>query len=280
MIEKLTELKMVEYDFGNEQIEKLLNWDNYEINIQNSKGFFFASNIEGKIYTGKEAIKKVRFKDKQNAFFPFEDLSLVPDYFELIEAAYIEEQKKVAGSIFNEQATKEKFRLKEIDKTISLIKGKNDENKMWKYQPKFIENSIAKHEHYLQWLNDKVTTNHPNKEQKIEAPFFKPKLFKDLFYKPEIIDKCLNLLRETDKPCINEEKKYLRNKGAFIVWFNALEYKKIFNFSFCNDIERAETLNINFEGLNISESLFRQGNKRATENYKDYFESAIAAIKH
>jgi hypothetical protein len=109
---------------------------------------------------------------------------------------------------------------------------------------------------------------------------FQPKLFKDLFIKPELIDKCLNLLRETDKPCINDEGKYLRNKGAFVVWFIALQDKKMFNQSFTNDIERAETLNFNFEDLNISESLFRQPNRRATDSYKKHFEVEISAKKH
>lgn len=129
-------------------------------------------------------------------------------------------------------------------------------------------------------IRDKATNTQPNKKQKIVAPVFKPKLFIDLFNKPEIIYKYLNILRETDKPCINDGNKYLRNKGAFVVWFYALEYKKVFNFSFSNDIERAETLNYNFESLDISESLFRSENKRANENYKTYFENEITAIKH
>lgn len=130
-------------------------------------------------------------------------------------------------------------------------------------------------------IQDKTTNTQPNKEQKIEAPVFEPKLFKDLFNKPEIIDKCLSLLRETEPPCINEDNQFIgKNKGIFIVWFIALQHKKVFNFTFTNDVERAATLKYNFEGLNISESLFRQPNKRAKEIYQNYFNNEIAAIKH
>ena len=120
--------------------------------------------------------------------------------------------------------------------------------------------------------------NKPNGITK--PPDFKPKLFKDLFYKPEIIDKCLNLLRETDKPCITEDNKFMRNKGAFIIWFNALEKYKIFKISFKNEKERVKTLNFNFEGLNVSNSLYRQQNVKATKNYKTIFEREINVIKN
>jgi len=125
-----------------------------------------------------------------------------------------------------------------------------------------------------------LTQDKTIKEQKIKNKEFKPKLFKDLFKKEEIIDKCLNLLKETVKPCIDDENKFLRNKGAFVVWFYALEYKQIFNTHFCNDVQRAKTLEYNFNGLTISNSLFRADNIRATNLYKDFFEKEISAIKH
>lgn len=119
-------------------------------------------------------------------------------------------------------------------------------------------------------------------KSKIIAPLieFKPSMFRELFINPEIVNDCITLLKETDKPCINDLNEFVRNKGAFIVWFNALEQKKIFNCSFANDTERAKTLNHNFKNLNVSISLFRQENKRATEKYKKHFENEITAIKN
>lgn len=109
---------------------------------------------------------------------------------------------------------------------------------------------------------------------------FVPKLFSELFRNVALLNDCLELLKTTDKPCIGDENNYIRNKGVFVVWFNVLESKKIFNCTFSNDAERAMTLNFNFQSLNVSASLFRQSNKRATENCKTYFENEIAALKH
>ena len=109
---------------------------------------------------------------------------------------------------------------------------------------------------------------------------FSPKKFDELFINPALINDCLGLLKEMDKPCINDENKFIRHKGAFVIWINALEYKGMFKDSFKNYDEKAETLNKNFEGLEISESLFKQGNKRAKELYKRHFESEISALKH
>ena len=50
MIEKLTIAKLKEYGFEKETIERLKNWDNYEANLIADNGYFFASNIENKIY--------------------------------------------------------------------------------------------------------------------------------------------------------------------------------------------------------------------------------------
>ena len=57
---------------------------------ENNKIEFMA--FEVKSYTIKEDYKKIYFKDIQSPSFPFKDLSLVPDYYKLIEAAYIENQ--------------------------------------------------------------------------------------------------------------------------------------------------------------------------------------------
>jgi len=75
MIEKLTKAKLIEYGFDKTSIERLLKWNNYECLLGNGRGYFFASNIEGKIYSGKEGREKhfppLRAKDK---FETFEDL--------------------------------------------------------------------------------------------------------------------------------------------------------------------------------------------------------------
>jgi hypothetical protein len=122
----------------------------------------------------------------------------------------------------------------------------------------------------------------PMKEKKAGPkmkPAFVPKPFVELLINPNQIGDCLNLLKEAEQPCISDANKYLKNKGCIIVWFNAMERKGMFNYTFKNDAERQATLNYNFSNLNISESLFRQAHKRATDTYKKHFENEIAAIK-
>ncbi|MBP9213531.1 MAG: hypothetical protein V9E96_01275 [Chitinophagaceae bacterium] len=168
LLNKLDEMK--QFEFPPDQIERLLTWDNHEPTIQNHKGTFYASSIEGKIYTGKDAYRKIYFKDQTNPSFPFNCLDLVPEYYELLEAAYIETKRKKGGAIFNEQAAKEKLRVEEIERTTEIINDAKSYLKSRTHKPKFKQNTIEIFEHYLQWLNDKQTNTQPNKEQAIKAP--------------------------------------------------------------------------------------------------------------
>lgn len=143
---------------------------------------------------------------------------------------------------------------------------------------------------FLSWfeqnenLNIDEIKNNPTKERKSNSTKneFVPKIFAEIFKVPNQLNDCLNLLRQGDNRFINEANEVINaksNKGVFIVWLKAIEYKALLNYSFSNDNERAATLNHNFKGLNISPSLFRQPNQRAKENFKSFFEAEIAAIR-
>lgn len=111
-----------------------------------------------------------------------------------------------------------------------------------------------------------------------EASIFQPQLFIDIFKYPTTINECLQLLRETDKPCIDDDNRYISQKGVFVMWFSVLRFLGFFKFSILKDIEIAKTLNHNFEGLNISVSMIRQPNPRA-KRYQMNFTDSISAIK-
>lgn len=82
MIEDLTEEKLLLYEFPQEQIEKLLTWKNHSCSLSNNRGQFWASNVEGKIYSGNEAKEKqyahsllpTHYKEPKEKFESFEDL--------------------------------------------------------------------------------------------------------------------------------------------------------------------------------------------------------------
>ena len=57
-IEDLTKEKLEEYGFDAENINRLFTWEKYECFLQNNRGYFWASNIEKKIYSGVEGREK------------------------------------------------------------------------------------------------------------------------------------------------------------------------------------------------------------------------------
>ena len=68
MIEPLTIEKLTEYGFAESFIERLQNWDGYECFCHNNNGFFWASNVENKIYSGKEATRRNYFRGDYISF--------------------------------------------------------------------------------------------------------------------------------------------------------------------------------------------------------------------
>ena len=86
---ELTEENLIKCDFDREIIERLLTWDNYSPQTtQNNLGTFFASNIENKIYMGIEAHRKIYLGDKENPRFPFNELGLIREYYELAQSNF------------------------------------------------------------------------------------------------------------------------------------------------------------------------------------------------
>ncbi len=73
MIEELTENKLTEYEFDDNSIDRLLHWNNYECVVVNNRGYFWASNIEKKIYSGSDG--EVQYLNRQKTKFKtFDDL--------------------------------------------------------------------------------------------------------------------------------------------------------------------------------------------------------------
>lgn len=82
MIEPLTKAKLKQYGFDKQSIERLTTWKDYECEIINDRGYFFASNKEHKIYSGIEGKQKHLDKsifpehnsDAKEKFVTFEEL--------------------------------------------------------------------------------------------------------------------------------------------------------------------------------------------------------------
>lgn len=100
--------------------------------------------------------------------------------------------------------------------------------------------------------------------------------FDDLFKNPHLVNEFIQLLRETDSPCIGEGFNFLRNKGMFVVWFRALDYREKTKIRI-TDNEKMRFLNERFEGLEIKGSTFRNPGVNAID-YEKTFRDLIGAI--
>ncbi len=147
MIEELTIEKLREYGFTETFIEHLQSQDKYECFCHNNNGIFWASNVEHKIYSGKEASRKNYLRGDYFAF-PYEDLDLIPEYYEFRLSKFIEGQRELIGTIFNENEAKQRFQKNEILITEKAIR----ENEQYQIMRSYAIRA-EKLRHYLIWLN-------------------------------------------------------------------------------------------------------------------------------
>ncbi len=247
--------------------------------------------LKTKIKSQKEFEKQIELfeKDYFNGYIEAKEDAIN------LESFYIKQENDYKGKI-NSQL--DKFPINQALIFIQEWRFNNNSKKNFKTDFEIITLFCKKEKHDLQvlaiaiaefhavknvfakLLRDKAGKQKKSRKGQDTEKTFIPKRFDELFRSPELINDCLKLLKEMDQPAINDENGFIENKGVLIVWLNTLEVKNMFNYSFKNDKERAETLKINFKGLNISASLFRQKNKRPKEMYKSHFESEISALKH
>jgi hypothetical protein len=153
MIEPLTKEKLTEYGFDEETINRCLTENDYECgrNIDTERTYRVRGN---KIYSGKEAWR-IDYFERSNIGFPFQYLSLVPDYYNLKEQKYLNEKKEKTGIIFDLEFAKKTFKNNEITETKNII---SEIKKDKLYNHPFIKGrneAVNKYEWYLNWLNTK-----------------------------------------------------------------------------------------------------------------------------
>jgi hypothetical protein len=158
MIEPLTKEKLVKYGFEKETINRLLNEENYEYNINSGNKGFFASAIDRKIYSDDDYYAKT----KTHMIFPYKEQKLIPKYYNQKQAAYL--AKRSNDFNFKEAREKTKFLNSEIKWAISTIKNK--EQHVLRLNNAF---EIGVLTIYLEWLNEKNEILAQNKESKNET---------------------------------------------------------------------------------------------------------------
>ena len=124
MIIELTKDNLQKCGFDNEQILKLLEWDNYAMSFFLNDTCYYATNIEKKIYTEIDGFKKHYFENGTIAF-PMDCPDLIPTYFDLFLKKYLDKQEELLNTMFVEADQKEIF----INKQILAVKNEIDKNK-------------------------------------------------------------------------------------------------------------------------------------------------------
>jgi hypothetical protein len=97
-----------------------------------------------------------------------------------------------------------------------------------------------------------------------------PNIFDEIFIDPKMIEPCIDILRQFDKPVIDRSYNFIgKNKTIVCIWVEELRQSTIIaNFS---DLLYTSLLNQKFPGLDMTKdgSLFRKISKRAETKRKD-----------
>lgn len=156
MIEHLTIDKLVAYGFLADDIERFKEYEKAEVMFHKTMTErYWASNIEQKIYSGLDASRKLYFGKPNQATFPRDELSLLPEYFERKRELFLTARKNKAGAVYNEERSKERFKELEIETTGAEI----DQAKKEITNPKNAVSKLTMQMHrsnmeiYLDWLS-------------------------------------------------------------------------------------------------------------------------------
>jgi hypothetical protein len=184
MIEKLEVSKLQEYGFNAKAVERLTKSQEYEMYLHNDDGIYFASNVEGFIYSGPDGARKQYFRPNQITF-PLKCLDLVPEYYSLREAQYLEKQRKIAGSIYDELLAQEDFKNLEIGAATEHL----EHLKIQLPYDRTKKESAEKFGWYLKWLN-RYDIKAANEKKKKKIDFTKVFPTKEQFLRIDIKAEC------------------------------------------------------------------------------------------
>lgn len=119
MIIELTKDNLQNCGFDNEEIDRLIEWDNHASFLFKDT-CYYANNIEKKIYTEIDGFRKY-YLENGTISFPMDCPDLIPNYFDLALKNYLDKQILLLNTMFVEADQKKKFVLNEIEKIKSSI---------------------------------------------------------------------------------------------------------------------------------------------------------------
>ena len=165
MIIELTKENLQKCGFDNEDIERLIEWNNHASFLLINNTCYYANNIEKKIYAEIDGFKKYYFENGTISF-PMSCPDLIPNYFDLFLKNYLDEQKTLLNTMFVEADQKKKFVLNEIEKIKSSIEVHKEDLKIKKY---LIRDNKKKQidilDSYLNFLKNKLNEQPQQKKE-------------------------------------------------------------------------------------------------------------------
>jgi hypothetical protein len=179
MIIELTKENLQNCGFDNENIDRLIECDNY-VSFLFKGTCYYANNIEKKIYTEIDGFRKY-YLENGTISFPMDCPDLIPNYFDLALKNYLDKQILLLNTMFVESDQKEKFVLNEIEKIKRRIEVLKKDLKIKIY---LINENNKKQidilDSYLNFLKNKL--DEQPQQIKIAIPNnIKPNLRNDIF---------------------------------------------------------------------------------------------------
>lgn len=278
---ELTKENLIKCGFDSDVIEQLLSQNSKETVTKNKLETFVASTIDNKIYTTKEAYRKMYFKNELDPEFPVHYLGLIPEYYELAESNFLKASEKRLTFIYNEETEKQNFKKDELkDCIIEIDRHFNQQAN----QPKRhrTHHVIAGKQAYKTWL-EREQQSEPKAQKRLPAKDYAlqaqkaDETPKELF-KPTVVNpqQYIDILKNLKPPILNNKNEFIKgvnskNKTPIVAWHDVLEKHGLF---LAGGIDRTNAINKEIYNLEISNRSF--GNM--TDKYNNYYTEITALL--
>jgi hypothetical protein len=140
----------------------------------------------------------------------------------------------------------------------------------------------AEKENELNEIRIKAGIIKPNQPQTIDEQKVieeTPKTFEELFYKPELIKPCINILKELDPPFIDTDCNYIgRLKGIICVWIDELQRQGIVK-KYSDRKLFASLIPQKINRFSIDESMFGKPQIKANNLYRTDIKTMVSDIR-
>lgn len=144
MTEELTENRLKEIG---------IEWPDgdFAIHIQ-GRNAFAIDRVKKIIYSGIDAYRLFYFRDLSQPAFPLWELDLVPEYVSLRLKSFLEDQRQIAKSLFDEVNTTFEYFEIELSQANNSIAVREKQKKRHSLAFKLYDDEIRRLKHFMNWL--------------------------------------------------------------------------------------------------------------------------------